>query len=296
MPVVKCRRLPSLRTPAAVLAFGGWGDAAEASTTSVSSLVAELSAKEFATIDPEDFYDFTEVRPRVALDEASVRQIEWPEATLSYKKLPKADADIILFQGFEPQLRWKTFTNGLLEFFERLQVSAIYTLGALLADVPHTRTAQLTGFATTAELRERMLVRGIRSSRYEGPTGIVGVLHEASFRRGLPSASLWAAAPHYISSATNPKVALALLEGLTSLMDWSPDLAVAREEARVFEKEVDEILGRNPQAVAYVKQLEERLDRNSPEETPLMPANDMLMHDLEDFLRRGRDNKPRGDA
>lgn len=293
--VVKHRRLPALRSPVAVMAFAGWGDAAEASSTALSSLVDELSARQFAIIDPDLFYDFTQVRPRVYLDESSVRQIEWPDASIAYRRRPKSPNDIVLFRAFEPHLRWNTYVHGILDFFERLQVTTMITLGSLLAEVPHTRSVQTSGFATTPALRDRLRLMEVPLSRYEGPTGIVGVLHDAAHKRDIPSASLWGAAPHYIASATNPKVALALLESLGSLMDWTLDLSVLRQEAREFEHEVNDIIGRNPQALAYVQQLEQKVDRNATDEIPPMQSNEMLMHDLEEFLRRGR-GKPRGDA
>jgi len=294
-PVVRSRRLPSLRAPVAIMAFGGWGDAAEASSTALTALVEELSAQPFATIDPDDYYDFTQVRPRVYLDHSSVRQVEWPEASIAYRRRPKAANDVILFRAFEPHLRWVTYTRGILDFFERMRVSTVFTLGSLLADVPHTRSIQLSGFATTQPLCDRLRLLGVPPSQYEGPTGIVGVIHDAALSRGIPSGSIWAAAPHYISSATNPKVALALLEALGSLMEWPLDLSPLRQEARDFENEVNEIIGRNPQASAYVKQLEDRVDQNVTGDIPPMQSNDMLLQDLEEFLRRGRE-KPRGDA
>jgi len=293
--IVRCRRVPSLRSPVAVLGFGGWGDAAEASSTALTALVDALSAQQFATIDPEDFYDFTQVRPRVYLDSSAVRQLEWPEARFDYRRRQGADNDVVLFRAFEPQLKWGTYTKGILDFFERLGVSSFVTLGSLLADVAHTRPVQLTGFATTEQLRERLQLLGIRASQYQGPTGILGALHDAARRRDLPSASLWAAAPHYIGAATNPTVALALLESLGTFLDWRLDLSALREEAREFQSEVGEIIGRNPQATAYVQQLEQRQDQDDSESTPPMQANEMLMKDLEEFLRRGRE-KPRGDA
>lgn len=296
MKVVTYRRLPALRRPIVVMAFGGWGDAAEASSTALSSLVHICDARQFATIDPDEFYDFTHVRPRVYLDRSSVRQLEWPEASISYRRRPSAETDVVMMQAFEPQLRWRTYSQGLFDFFETLQVSGLFTLGSLLADVAHTRPVQLTGFATTRELRNRLQVLGMSASTYEGPTGILGVLHDAARQRDVPSASLWATAPHYIASTTNPKVALALLESLSSLLEWPLDLSQLTEETREFETEVNEIIGRNPQATAYVQQLEVRSDSQAGTEgmQPLQ-SSESLMQELEEFLRRGRE-KPRGDA
>ena len=279
------------------MSFGGWGDAAEASTTAVAALVREWSAHEFATIDPEEFYDFSEVRPRVYLDNSMVREIEWPVGKFSYKKRAKQPNDAVLFQAPEPQLRWKRYTSGILDFFERLQVSSLVTLGSLLADVPHTLPVQMTGFANNDDLRQRLEQIGIGASRYEGPTGIVGVIHDAARRRDIPSLSLWGAAPHYIAAATNPKVSLALLEAVAKIMDWDLSLDVLREETAEFETEVNSIIRGNPDASAYVRRLEEGASSDIDTGTgPQLPSNDVLIRDLEDFLRRGGDEKSRGDA
>ena len=297
MSVVRCGRLPTLRTPVAILSFGGWGDAAEASTTAVGALVGEWSAQQFATIDPEDFYDFSQVRPRVYLDRSMVREIEWPVGKFSYRRRPKLPNDIVLFRAAEPQLRWQRYSSGILDFLERLHVSTVVTLGSLLADVPHTRPVQLTGFASTDELREKLAHLGINMSQYEGPTGVVGVLHDAAPRRDIPSVSLWGAAPHYIAAATNPKVALALLQALSNLMDWTFDLKTLQQEADEFDVEVDSIIRANPEASAYVRRLEERVGTSAESEGgPQLPPNDVLIRDLEEFLRRGGDDKMRGDA
>lgn len=293
MSVVRCRRVPTLRAPIAVLGFGGWGDAAQASTTAVSTLIGEWSAQQFASIDPEDYYDFTEVRPRVYLDDSMVRKLEWPAANFSYRRRPKATNDVVLFQAFEPQLRWRTYADGILDFLEKLHVSAVISLGSLLADVPHTRAVHLTGFATGAEMQAKLRLSGIQPSQYEGPTGIVGVLHDNARVREIPSASLWAAAPHYIAATTNPKVALALLETLKTILGWNLDLSTLRQEAKEFQVDVDSIIERNPDASAYVRRLEERSSDGGEPLAP--PSTDILLHDLEDFLRRDRD-KPRGDA
>lgn len=285
MSVVRCGRLPSLRAPVAVMAFGGWGDAAEASTTAITTLSNEWSAQPFATIESDDFYDFTNVRPRVYLTRDMVREIEWPTGGFSFRRRPKADNDVVLFRAFEPQLRWQRYTSGILDFLERLQVSQMVSLGSLLADVPHTQPVSLSGFATDALLQERLQHAGVSLSRYEGPTGIVGVLHDAAKKRDIPSMSLWAAAPHYIAAATNPRVSVGLLERLASVMDWSLDLSAFRQEASEFDAEVDAVIRANPEATAYVAQLERLAAEGRSTPSPL-PGNDVLIRDLEEFLRR----------
>ncbi|HEV3311367.1 MAG TPA: PAC2 family protein [Chloroflexota bacterium] len=294
MSIVRCSRMPTLRAPVAIFSFDGWGDAAEASSTAVNTLIGEWDAHTFATIDPEDFYDFSEVRPRVFLDQTMTRDLHWPVGTFSYRRRPKAKNDVVLFRASEPQLRWRSYGDGILEFLEKLNVSAMVSLGSLLADTPHTRPVHVTGFATDEGLRQRLLDLSISLSQYEGPTGIIGVLHDAARRREVPSVSLWAAAPHYIAAATNPKVALTLLETLGLMMDWSLDLGTLRQETRDFEREVDSIIEANPEASAYVRRLEER-SADDPGIGGPMPTSGSLIQDLEDFLRRGGDT-PRGDA
>lgn len=287
MSVVQCRRLPALRSPAMVMAFGGWSDAAEAATTAVSTLDQMWDGRHFASIDPEDFYDFTQVRPRVYFTENMNRAIEWPSSWFSYHRHPKQEHDVVLLRSMEPQLRWRTFSEGIMSFAERLNASCIVSLGALLADVPHTRPVQLTGFGT-GFLQGKLRSLGISMSQYEGPTGILGVLYEAATRRGIPAMSLWAAAPHYISTATNPHVSIGLLEGLQQAMGWSLDLSSLRDEARQFTLEVNAIIQANPEASAYVTRLEEAAQSGQP--SPGGPPTEVLLTELEEFLRRRRGN------
>lgn len=292
MSIVEHGRLPALRAPVAVLAFGGWGDAAEASTTALTALANQWSCQSFASIDPDQFYDFTQVRPRVYLTSDMVREIEWPSATFSFRRRPKAENDVIVFRAFEPHLQWKLYTNGLLDFLEQLRVSTIVSMGSVLAEVPHTRPVHLTGFATTPQLQQRLQSSSIRLSPYEGPTGIVGVLHHAAKTRNIPSMSLWAATPHYISATANPTVALALLEHLATTLNWSLDLGSLRQESKDFDVEVDSIIRANPEASTYVTQLEETSDsEDRPSSGEPLPSNDVLLNDLEEFLRRGRENR-----
>lgn len=290
MSVVRHTRLPALRAPIVVMAFGGWGDAAEASSTAATTLANQWNCQSFATIDPDEFYDFTQVRPRVYLSKDMVREIEWPLGTFSFRRRPKAENDVIVFRALEPQLRWQRYSTGILDFLERLHVSMVISLGSLLADVPHTRPVQITGFATTPGLQRKLQAEGVSLSQYEGPTGIVGVLHQAAASRDIPSMSLWAAAPHYISAAANPAVALALLERMAVTLSWSLDLSAFRQEVKEFETEVDAIIQSNPEASAYVSQLEDQASQEPVEGPIALPPNDVLLRDLEEFLRRGPDD------
>jgi predicted ATP-grasp superfamily ATP-dependent carboligase len=272
------------------MAYGGWSDAAEAATTAVSTLSTLWDARVFATIDPEEYYDFTQVRPRVFLTHDMKRGLEWPTSTFKFHRRPKAENDVVLFQSIEPQLRWREYANGIMDFAERFGASSIIGLGALLADVPHTRAVQMTGYATDPQLQARLQQAAVGLSQYQGPTGILGVLHDAAQQRKIPSMSLWAAAPHYISAATNPTVALALLDTLALTLDWSLDLSEFRQESKQFTAEVNQIIQANPEASAYVSRLEQTAEAGKPTNAPL-PPDDILLHDLEEFLRHRRDSE-----
>jgi len=272
------------------MAYGGWSDAAEAATTALSTLSTLWDARVFATIDPEEYFDFTQVRPRVFLTHDMKRGLEWPSSTFKFHRRPNAENDVVLFQSIEPQLRWRQYANGIMDFAERFEASAIIGLGALLADVPHTRAVQLTGYATDPQFQARLQQASVGLSQYQGPTGILGVLHDAAQQRKIPSMSLWASAPHYISAATNPTVALALLETLASTLDWSLDLGEFRQESKQFTAEVNQIIQANPEASAYVSRLEQSTEQGKPTNAPL-PPNDILLHDLEEFLRNRLDGE-----
>src|SRR2546421_7613398 len=198
-------RPDGLRAPALICAFKGWNDASDAASSAISFVGAALGARRFATIDPEEFYDFQTVRPRIKLINGQTRKIEWPELELYEARVPRAPRDLLLLTGNEPSMRWRTFTKVIVELAEALGAQLVVTLGALLADVPHTRPVSVTGLASDAALVSRL---SLAQSSYEGPTGIVGILHSACQEAGIPSASLWATVPHYIAAAPNPKAAL----------------------------------------------------------------------------------------
>src|SRR5215212_10210207 len=199
---------PTLRKPVMVCAFNGWNDAGEAASAAVSFIHSSFDAEEVASIDPEEFFDFTAVRPTVRLTDGVTREIDWPFGRLSAAVVPGAEGDLVLFQATEPSLRWRRYTNNLVAAARELDVRMVITLGALLADVPHTRPVSITGLASDDSLMSRL---GYERTSYEGPTGIVGVLHHACGQAGLPTASLWASVPHYVAATPNPKVALALV-------------------------------------------------------------------------------------
>src|SRR5919201_7036262 len=208
---------PQLRAPTLVCAFAGWNDAASAATAALEAVAASIDAQVVARIDPEDFYDFQVNRPTIRLVEGETREIDWPANTLLTVEVPSAERDLVLLSGIEPNVRWRTFAEAILGAADRLGVTMVITLGSLIADVAHTRPVPITGLASDPELVERL---GLSRSTYEGPTGIVGILHDACRRQGITSASQWAAIPHYVAAVPNPKAALALLrrlEGFTGI-------------------------------------------------------------------------------
>ena len=271
---------PTLRRPVLVAAFEGWNDAADAASSAARYLRDRWSARPFASIDPEEFYDFTSTRPQVHLVEGMTRTIEWPETELSYAALPGTSRDVVVLLGHEPQLKWRTFTEQVVGVAKELGVELIVILGALLADVPHTRPVRVTGTAADGEL-----VRRLRLSRstYEGPTGIVGVLHEAFSRADLPSASLWAAVPHYVASTPSPKASLALVERAADLL--SARVATADLELAVadYERQVSEVVAADEDVVAYVRRLEVSADDDVADMETV--TGDALADELERYLR-----------
>src|SRR5437763_261595 len=212
---------PALKSPLVVCAFKGWNDAGEAATAALAFLIDSFDATEVGGIDPEEFYDFTAVRPTVRLSEGRTRVIEWPENSIHAAQVTGAEHDLVLVQGSEPSLKWRQFTGMIVDAARELDAHMVITLGALLADVPHSRPVPITGIASDGELVERL---GYERSTYEGPTGIVGVLHHACARGDVSSVSLWASVPHYVAAAPNPKAALALIRSFERVAAWRTDL------------------------------------------------------------------------
>jgi proteasome assembly chaperone (PAC2) family protein len=263
-----------------VAAFRGWNDGAQGASLAASFLAQAWQARRFADVDPEEFFDFQAVRPHVALEGGITRRISWPETVFYHATVPDKDRDAVLVLGFEPNLRWRTFTSEIVGLAQELGVELVVTLGALLADVPHTRPAPVTGSATDPKLVEEL---GLAASRYEGPTGIVGVLHDACREAGVPSASLWAAVPHYASLASSPKAALALCTRLGNLLDTSLDLGDLERAADAYERQVSEAVASDEETEAYVHELEQRRDALGDELD--VPSGDTLAAELTRFLR-----------
>jgi len=272
-----------------VCAFKGWNDAGDAASSAVSFLAGTLGARRFASLDSEEFYDFQANRPCIRLGEAEQREISWPTIEILEAAAPRAPRDLVLVQGVEPSMRWRTFSSSLVDLAEALGVQLVVTLGALLGDVPHTRPVAMTGHASDPSLMRRL---GITPSSYEGPTGIVGVLHATCARAGLPSASLWAAVPHYVAAATSPKAALALLRRVEGVIGVSVDVSELESAAGDYERQVGLAVQSDPEIQAFVERLEQASDSEGESSVAEVPSGDTLAREFQRFLRqRGGEGK-----
>jgi proteasome assembly chaperone (PAC2) family protein len=254
MDAVRWQRRPTLRRPVLVAAFEGWNDAGDGASGAAAYLADAWEAEPFAAIDPEEFYDFTLARPEVRMEGGVTRRIDWPDPKFSVATPPGGDHDIVFLQAFEPQLRWRSYASTVVGVATTVGVELVVTLGALLAEVPHTRPVRVTGTAGSSELVERL---HLRRSRYEGPTGIVGVLHDAFARSGIPSASLWAAVPHYVAKTPSPKATLALVERAASLLGAPVDTIHLEIAAAAYERQVSEVVADDEDVADYVRRLED---------------------------------------
>ena len=280
------RERPELRAPVMVCAFKGWNDAGEAATAALSYISGSFESRDVAEIDPEEYYDFTAVRPTVRLTEGDVRKIEWPENRIAVAPVQGADGDLVLFQGVEPSLRWKRFTDEVIGVAQELGVSTVITLGALLADVPHSRPVAITGITSDETLIDRL---GFEPPSYEGPTGIVGVLQRACADAGVPAVSLWASVPHYVAASPNPKVALALVRAFEGATTLAVDGAELEEAAEDYERQVTAAVASDPEVKAFVERLETAMDEVTAENPPdegQLPSADTIASDFQRFLRQ----------
>jgi proteasome assembly chaperone (PAC2) family protein len=246
---------PSLRSPVLLLAFSGWSDAGASATTAVRYLVDQLLAKKFASIDPEDFYDFSTQRPVVRLTESKLREIHWPSYDFYYGSGMGVEKDFVLGIGAEPHLRWRTFTETMLRFVGECHVEMIVTLGAYLDEVLYTRPVPLTGSSTDPKLVEQL---DLMPSRYQGPTGIIGVLADASRKAAVPHASLWASLPHYLAVSPNPRGTLALLLRLTQWLGLRVDTSPLERAAADFQAKINEAVNADPKLSAFIRELKKR--------------------------------------
>ncbi|MGH2748485.1 MAG: PAC2 family protein [Actinomycetota bacterium] len=273
-----------LQEPVLIAAFRGWNDAGDAASFAAQHLGRVWKAKRVASIDPEEFYDFQAVRPQVRLVDGETREIMWPTNEFFAATLDGVPNDALILVGTEPNVRWRSFSDVVLEVARRFEVGLVITLGALLADVPHSRPVPITGTAVDPELVRRL---GLNRSRYEGPTGIVGVLHSAFADTGIDCASLWAAVPHYLAVSPNPKAALALVDKATRLIGAAADTDDLERAADAYEQQVSEMVATDEDVQSYVRLLEERMDENV--RTEIDPAEissgDDLAAELERFLQ-----------
>jgi proteasome assembly chaperone (PAC2) family protein len=276
---------PELRSPVLIAAFRGWNDGGQGATLGGGYLAKQWGAESFAEIDSENFYDFQAVRPNVSLEDGLTRKIEWPSNTFLHAPIPGLDRDAVILLGVEPNLRWKTYTALVLEVVQDLEIEFVVTLGSLLADVPHTRPAPVSAAASDPTLVEEL---GVEPSRYEGPTGIVGILLDACRQEGLPAVSLWAAVPHYVSLAPSPRAALALCNRLGELIGTDIDVAELEQAAEEYSQQVTEAVESDGETAAYVEELERRVDLMEAAEE--LPSGESLAAELTRFLREREQN------
>jgi proteasome assembly chaperone (PAC2) family protein len=278
-----------LRRPVLVVAFSGWNDAAEVATTAVKILSRTLGARRVAAILPEEFYHFGLTRPEVRFQPGSqlVREVHWPLTEFSLSTEPGLPRDLLVGLGIEPHLKWQTYCGHVLDLARRADASLVITLGALLADVPHTRPVKVSGVASDLELVRRFQAT---LTRYEGPTGILGVLNDACRRAGLPVVSLWANVPHYISEVSNPHAILALVRRVLAFLEWEPDLGELTEAAAEFDRQLGSILTQKPEVARYIQELERRDDPDAASAAgpagEELPSTQELIREVEQFLRR----------
>jgi predicted ATP-grasp superfamily ATP-dependent carboligase len=277
MEFVQLEGDPDLRSPRMVAAFKGWNDAGGAASLAAGYLRSVTDAERFAVIDSEPFIDYQQTRPTVHMVDGDVRRVEWPVTEV----FASSEHDLLIVLGTEPNMRWRSFSDAIVELARKYRSELVITMGALLADTPHTRPVPVSASASDPELMTR---HGLARSTYEGPTGIVGVLHDSCSRAGLRSASLWAATPHYISAAPNPQAALALLERLAELADTPPGSAELQRAASEYQLRVASAIADDPDVAGYVEQLEQAADRDDP------PTGEELAADFERYLREQTDD------
>ena len=270
---------PVLEHPVLIAAFRGWNDGAQGASLAGGYLAKTWGAEQFASIEPEEFYDFQATRPMVSLVDGLTRRIDWPENDFYHASPEGLGRGAVLLLGVEPSLRWRRFSSIVVDLAKEYEVEMVVTLGALLADVPHTRPAPVTGTASDLDLVEQL---GLQASRYEGPTGIVGVLHDACREASLPSVSLWAAVPHYVSLAPSPRAALALCQRLGDLLDAQIDTAELEQAVDAYTQRVTEAVSTDEETAEYVQELERRSEMI--DETSL-PSGDSLAAELTRFLK-----------
>ncbi|MBM0124644.1 PAC2 family protein [Pimelobacter simplex] len=277
--MMEIETVPELVRPVVIAAFEGWNDAAESATAVVDHLMKAWDARVVAAIDPEEYYDFQVNRPTVGIDENGFRKLTWPSTHIAVASPPDLDRDVILIRGIEPNMRWRQFTAEILAAIDDLGGELFVTLGALLSDSPHTRPIPVSGSTTEADLMDRLV---LEQSTYEGPTGIVGVLQDACARVDIPAVSYWAAVPHYVAQPPCPKATLALLTRLEDLLEIPMPLGDLPDEARAWERGVDELAEEDEDIADYVRSLEESRDTADLPEA----SGEAIAREFERYLKR----------
>ena len=287
---MEIHQIPLLRNPVMIMAFSGWNDAAEAASGAVEHLLSGWKDKKddvlpelIAEVESEDFYDFQVNRPQVSIDDSAIRSITWPSTQVFGLAVPSMNRDLLIVTGVEPSMRWKSFTSDLLDLADDLEVSLVVSLGSLLADTPHSRPITVTGTGAHPTIADRL---GVSVSKYEGPTGILGIVQDACMRRGIDAISLWAAVPHYAASSPSPKATLALINTLEEFLDISIPLSDLPERSDAWEKEVNELAAEDAEVAEYVKALEESKDAAELPEV----SGDSIAKEFERYLRRQKED------
>jgi proteasome assembly chaperone (PAC2) family protein len=283
---MEIHQIPALRTPVMVIAFSGWNDAGEAATGAASHLLGswvdsknDVVPELIAEVDVEEFYDFQVNRPTVCIDESSIRSLTWPGTQVFGLRTQELDHDFVVIRGIEPSMKWKTFAADILDLADDLEVDMVITLGSMLADTPHTRPIAVSGSGAHPEIAQRL---GVEISKYEGPTGILGVIQDACVRRGIDAVSMWAAIPHYASGSPSPKATLALINALEDFLEISLPQGDLHNQSHDWEVEVSEMAKEDSDVAEYVKALEESKDAAELPEV----SGESIARELERFLRR----------
>ena len=287
---MEIHQIPLLREPIMIMAFSGWNDAAEAASGAVEHLLSGWRDKNddvipelIANVESEDFYDFQVNRPVVSIDESEIRSITWPSTQVFGMAIPSMKRDLVIVTGVEPSMKWKSFTSDLLDLADDLEVSLIVSLGSLLADTPHSRPITVTGTGAHPSIANRL---GVSVSKYEGPTGILGIIQDGCMRRGIDAISLWAAVPHYASNAPSPKATLALINTLEEFLNIKIPLSDLPDRADAWEREVNDLAAEDSEIADYVKSLEESKDAAELPEV----SGDTIAKEFERYLRRHQED------
>jgi proteasome assembly chaperone (PAC2) family protein len=287
---MEIHQIPLLREPIMIMAFSGWNDAAEAASGAVEHLLSGWRDKNddvipelIANVESEDFYDFQVNRPVVSIDESEIRSITWPSTQVFGMAIPSMKRDLVIVTGVEPSMKWKSFTSDLLDLADDLEVSLIVSLGSLLADTPHSRPITVTGTGAHPSIANRL---GVSVSKYEGPTGILGIIQDGCMRRGIDAISLWAAVPLYASNAPSPKATLALINTLEEFLNIKIPLSDLPDRADAWEREVNDLAAEDSEIADYVKALEESKDAAELPEV----SGDTIAKEFERYLRRHQED------